>query len=229
MSRPSRRGPRPSRQRVDQSSASTGWRSVSTGPSPLWPSSRTRATAVSSSGAKATSVPHLALPPPVRFGPPARRPASLCGRPAFERRWPTSSCSSASLSLDQNPGARLGASPSSLASSRNSRSCSSVIRSGDQTCSRSRRSPLLRVPEWVRSPAAGAPASAECRRIRSRSSPYGVGASAHRGGPLGRRRAEDRKHAWACRSKRWWLLYVQRLSRSPLGPFGGPAAPCPGA
>src|SRR5262249_51559488 len=74
---------------------------------------------------------------------------------AFGRRsdvdGPPGHAPSASLSLDQKPGERRGGSPSSLASSRKSRSCSSLSRSGVQTCSRMSKSPF---PFW---PSTGRP------------------------------------------------------------------------
>ena len=60
---------------------------------------------------------------------PGAEPVARFGRGAHVDG-PPGHAPSASLSLDQNPGERLGGSPSSLASSWKSRSCSSVSRSG---------------------------------------------------------------------------------------------------
>src|SRR3954447_17387141 len=79
-----------------------------------------------------------------RHQPGTQHLSAVGGRPNVDG--PPAHAPSASFSLDQKPGARLGPSPSSLASSRNNRSCSSVSRSGVQTCTRTSRSPLLSCP-----------------------------------------------------------------------------------
>ena len=195
--RPKRRGPSPSRQRVDQSTGSSGRRAVSTGDGSAEASAAISASAACSSSAKVTSVPssRSSTAWPVRATSHAPTPPAARGRAA--RRSPTSSCAERFLELGPESGRSLGRLALELARARGTAApARRVSRSGVHTCTRTIRSPLV---FW---PSTGSPRPAEADdRLR-----LGAGGDLHvlvairrrhlglrDRAPPGRTRARDRR------------------------------------